>query len=201
VDFGLWQKKLGPQRQVYLLGPIALILLDNTGRGRALNSRPRSLGGLSPEALDWLEKVLAILPQETPLVVLTHYPLASPVVGANPLYGGALVEEVETSAGQSQAKPALRDADQSAAAAFKLLAGRQVLALISGHEHAWHQSWLHLRQGSWRLLGLPALCGRWWQGDRPWGPLGFAPGWLSLEIQPQDAQAQFRYAFHEVNLR
>jgi hypothetical protein len=201
VDFTLWQEKLGPQRQVYLLGSLAVIMLDNTGRGRALNGRARSLGWLSPQALAWLEQVLAVLPQETPIIMVSHYPLSSPVVGANPLYGGALVEDVEPSATLDAPKPALRDVDQNAMAVFKLLARRKVLAFVSGHEHAWHQSWLHLRGGSWRFIGLPALCGRWWQGDRPWGPLAFAPGWLSLQIETQGDEPVVYSTFHEAEQR
>ncbi len=195
VDFSLWRQHFGPQRQVYLLEGLAFILLDNPGRGRARDGKPRSLGWLSPEARDWLAKALRLLPKDMPLVVVSHYPLASTLAGANPLYKGALVEEV---AGEpaSPSALALRDTDQAAAQTLALLRERRVLALISGHEHAYHEALLHLGQGPLRLLALPALSGRWWQGNRPWGPLEFPPGWISLTIDHAPARPALRCVFH-----
>lgn len=192
VDASLWRRHLGPTRHLFLLKGMAWIFLDNPGRGQSPTGKPRSLGQTPPEALAWLKAVLEALPRETPLVLVSHFPLASPVAGANPLYPGALVK----APGESGA--ALRDTDQAAPQILGLLQGRQVLALVSGHEHAFHQSLMGLRGGLWQLTGLPAVCGRWWLGDRPWGPVAFPPGYVVMTLKSTPGGPRLESRFVEV---
>ncbi|RJX28708.1 MAG: hypothetical protein C4525_15800 [Desulfarculus sp.] len=172
VDRALWHEFLGPARHVYILGPLAVLLLDNPGLGQRPDGRPRSTGQLPAEALAWLDRALALLPPQTPLVVVSHYPLASPLAGINPLYRGAVVKA------PGPAGLALRDVDQSAALVMGLLLRRPLVGLISGHQHALYQARLRSLPQAVHLLGAPALCGRWWQGDMAYGPLRFPPGYL-----------------------
>lgn len=192
VDTSLWLRHQGPTRHLYLLKGMAWIFIDNLGRGQAPSGKPRSLGRTPDEALAWLGAVLAALPPEMPLVLVSHYPLASPVVGNNPLHGGALVK-----AG-GETGLALRDVDQAGPRIMALLKGRPLLALISGHEHCFHQSLLGLRGGPVQLTGLPAVCGRWWLGDRTWGPVSFPPGYLVMTLENAPAGPRLESRFVEV---
>lgn len=192
VDYGQWHQHLGPSRHLYLLKGMAWIMLDNTGRGQAPTGKPRSLGRTPPEALAWLGAVLAALPKDLPLVLVSHYPLASPLVGANPFYDGALVKT------PGEPGLGLRDTDQSAREIFALLKGRPVLAFISGHEHVFHQSLLPTRAGLWQFTGLPALCGKWWLGDRDWGPLAFPAGYVLMTLKSTPAGPRLESRFVEV---
>ena len=133
-----------------------------------------------------------MLPKNLPVALVTHYPLASPVAGANPLYDGALVK----AGGESGA--ALRDTDQSAAEVMALLKSRPVLALVHGHEHAFHQSLLLLRNGPWQFCGLPAICGKWWMGDRTWGPVAFPAGYVTMTLKSGLGGAHLEPRFQEV---
>ncbi|MBU1276135.1 MAG: metallophosphoesterase [Proteobacteria bacterium] len=175
VDSSLWREFLGPRRSLTFLGPVAVVLLDNPGLSTRPDGKPRTCGVLPDEALAWLKALLAMLPQDTPLLVGSHYPLASPLVGISPLRQGSLVR------GPGPTGLALRDADQNAVQAMTLLAARPLVALVSGHLHAYNRSVLKGR-ATLRLWGAPALCGRWWQGDMDYGPLSFPPAYLRGEL-------------------
>lgn len=168
----LWREFMGPARHIYFWGPLAVVLLDNPGLGRLPDGGPRQCGRLPAEALAWLRSALRLIPRRTPLLLVSHYPLASPLAGANPLYPGAVV------AAPPPAGLALRDVDQSAALVLALLGARPLVGLISGHQHALYQALIQAQPRPLHLLGAPALSGRWWQGDMVYGPLRFAPGYL-----------------------
>lgn len=191
-DLSLWRRHLGPARHAYLFSDLAVIMLDNVAASTSTRGRWRSCGGLGREALAWLQSLLARLPRRLPLLVVTHYGLASPLAGSNPLPRRGLVRALD---GRGLA---LRHVDQRVMAWWRVLAGRRLVALVHGHEHAYHRSRLYVRGGVVRLVGLPALCGGWWRGDRRLGPLSFAPGyvlmhgkgrrvrWRLVEVSPAD---------------
>ena len=167
VDYSLWREFLGPVRSLSFVGPVAVVLLDNPGISTRPDGKPRQCGILPDQALAWLKSVLALLPPDTPILVGSHYPLASPLVGVNPLRKGALVKAPgPTGLG-------LRNVDQNGVQAMTLLAARPLIALLSGHLHAYNHSVLVGRDAVLRLWGAPALCGRWWQGDMDYGPVSF----------------------------
>lgn len=178
VDLGPWRRHLGPARRAWRLGPTVWIMWDNLGRGEGSNGKPRSLGATSAEALTWLGDLLAHLDPGTPLVLATHYPPASAISGANPLLNRQVVKA------DSESGLGLRDTDQNLSRVLPLLVNRRVLAWIHGHEHTHHETKFFMRQGNWLVLGLPAVCGRWWMGDRDWGPLAFPPGYVMLTLTP-----------------
>lgn len=176
----LWRKHMGPARQVYLLKGAALILLDNLGRGESSKGKPLSCGDLPDEALDWLRQVLALIPKDYQLYVVSHYPPLTPIAGSNPLHKRSLVRS------QRGKGLALRDTDQNFRAMAALLSDRNLAAFIHGHEHAAHQGTILARK-RFQVIGLPALCGGWWQGDRKWGPFNFPSSYalLRLHDKPQ----------------
>lgn len=178
VDYSFWRKHMGPMRHVYMIGGVAFIMLDNVALGRKPSGKPKNCGGMSRDSLEWLEEVMKQLPACMPVVLCTHFPLASAVTGANPLHGSSLV--------QAEGKPGLglRDVDKNAGKAIEILMERKTCVLVSGHEHAFHYGWLAPNSGKIQLLGVPALCGMWWSGNRQWGPLQFNQGWLVAEVVP-----------------
>ncbi len=180
-----WRRRLGPARQVFFLPGAALILLDNLGLSTS-RGKPRNCGALPPEARDWLRKVLALIPPATPLILASHFPLASPLAGSNPLRYGPLVQSLRGPG------PALRNTDQAAQEVLALVRDRPLLALLNGHEHAFQESLLHARSQTLHLVGIPALCGGWWRGDRQWGALAFPPGYLLAYLDPHGKRLQTR---------
>ncbi len=176
VDYSLWRKYMGPMRHIYKTAGVAFIMLDNVTLGQRPGGKPKNCGGMSESSLQWLQDILATLPPEMPVILCTHFPLASAVTGANPLHKSSLVV-AETPPGF-----ALRDVDQNAAKAFEMLMERNICALVSGHEHAFHHGWLNPAKGPLQLVAAPALCGAWWSGNRQWGPMQFNQGWLEAEI-------------------
>jgi len=172
VHLDIWREFMGPARSVYMLGPVAVIMLDNVGLSRRRDGKPRNCGLTSPRALAWLKALLDLLPQDTPLLLVSHFPLISPLAGGNPLYPRSVVSA------PGPEGLALRDVDQSTVAVLKLLAGRPVVGLISGHQHAMFDVRLMTTHHLLHLVGAPALCGRWWQGDMNYGPVSFPPAYL-----------------------
>lgn len=176
VDDSLWREFFGPVRSLTFVGPVAVVLMDNPGLSTRPGGKPRPCGILPDQALAWLKSVLKLLPPDTPILVGSHYPLASPLVGISPLRKGALVKAPgPTGLG-------LRNLDQNGAQAMTLLAARPLTALVSGHLHAYNRSLLIGREAVVRLWGAPALCGRWWQGDMDYGPVSFPPAYLRGEL-------------------
>lgn len=176
VDSKLWRQNLGPARQVFLLPGAAFILLDNVGLAQNAEAKQVLCGNLPDEALTWLRRVLLLLPPEYELYVVSHYPPATPIAGSNPLHGGSLVRS------KLNKGLALRDADQSFRMVAKLLLDRNLAAFIHGHEHAGHTTTILARK-PFQVIGLPALCGGWWQGDRKWGPYKFPPAYALLRLK------------------
>lgn len=187
VDSKLWRQALGPARQVFLLPGVAFILLDNVGLAQNAEAKQVLCGNLPDEALTWLRRVLPLLPPEYELYVVSHYPPATPIAGSNPLHGGSLVRS------KLNKGLALRDADQSFRMVAKLLLDRNLAAFIHGHEHAGHTT-IILARKPFQVIGLPALCGGWWQGDRKWGPYKFSPAYalLRLKSTTQDSPPQLK---------
>ncbi|MCF8034514.1 MAG: metallophosphoesterase [Desulfarculaceae bacterium] len=194
VSLAQWRRHLGPARSVYLLGPAAIILLDNVGLTKSRDGKASDCGLTSRAGLVWLRSLLALLPRKTPLVLVSHYPLLSPLAGVNPLYPRALV------AGQKPGSLALRDVDQNTALIMRLLQGRPVAALISGHQHAWFNNVLISAAGPLQQIGAPAVCGRWWQGDMRYGPLKFKPGYLEGWLVKRGGNWQVRLSMVQITL-
>lgn len=194
IYLSLWREHLGPARHVFLMPQAAFILLDNLGHSRTVADKPRSCGRTPAVAVNWLKSVLRLIPHSTPLVLLSHYPLLSPLAGNNPLSAKALVRA------RSKSGLGLRNTDQNASLILKLMRKRKVLALIHGHEHAHHQSTLHTRSGDLHVLGLPAVCGGWWRGDRPWRSYSFPPGYVTMKIVSTKDGPRFTHRFEEIRL-
>jgi 3',5'-cyclic AMP phosphodiesterase CpdA len=193
ADYAVWRAHMGPTRQLFRLPGLAVLLLDNNALGRAPDGRPRNCGRLPAEALNWMEAVLALLPPETHLIAAGHFPLVSPLAGSNPLLYNPLVRSLT-----GRGRLALRSTDQSAGLIAGLIRRRPVLAVINGHEHAYQNSTLHARGRDFFFLGLPALCGAWWTGDRSFGPLNFAPGYLLTRIKNLPDRPRLDSKFVEV---
>ncbi len=177
----LWRQHFGPARQVYFLGPVALVFLDNDGLGVEPDGKVKDTGMLPWEALDWFKAALKLIPKDTPLVIVTHYPLASPLAGANPLM------EYDVIKSKDHSGVALRNTDQRAVEVFKLVLKRRLVALIAGHQHALYQARLYSLPRPVSLLGAPGLCGYWWQGNMKFGPARFPPGYLEAWLS-EDAE-------------
>ncbi len=172
----LWRKVMGPARQVFLLKGAAFILLDNLGRSQSSKGKPLSCGNLPDAALAWLGQVLPLIPRGYDLYVVSHYPPLTPIAGSNPLHKRSLVRS------QRDRGLALRDTDQNFRAMAGILADRNLAAFIHGHEHAAHKSAILARR-PFQVIGLPALCGGWWQGDRKWGAFGFPSAYALIRLR------------------
>ena len=194
VSLSLWRRFMGPARGVYFLGPVAVILLDNVGAVQAKGNKTRSCGRTSPAALAWLKALLALLPPDTPLLLASHYPLLSPLAGVNPLLPHAIVPAPGATG------LALTDVDQSAVSLAAMLKERPLVGMISGHQHAWFNQVLLASPRPWHLVGAPALCGRWWQGDMAYGPLRFQPGFLEGQLSEQGGQWRLQLRMVRVTL-
>jgi hypothetical protein len=181
VDEALWRKYLGPVRQVFFLRGAAFILLDNLGLSLSSKGAPISCGDLPDEAISWVQQILPLIPPDHAIYVVSHYPPLTPISGSNPLHKRSLVRS------QRSQGLALRNTDQNFLALAALLAQRKLAGFIHGHEHAAHKSVILGRKPFW-VIGLPALCSGWWQGDRRWGPFGFPSAYTLLRLREAPSQ-------------
>ena len=176
VNLSSWRNYLGPSRQVYIVENICLIMLDNMHLGRNYKDKPKNTGACSEDTVNWLGNLVQVLPKDLHVLVLSHFPLFSPLSGVNPLRKGSLVKTSKAPGF------ALRNVDQKAKQVIELLGERPILGLINGHEHAYQTSTLFTAQGALRAIGLPSVCGFWWAGDMPFGSRKFPPGYLKIKL-------------------
>ncbi len=170
-----WRRLLGPARHAFRVGRLLVVMLGNVGRCPDPAGRLQTCGRTSPAALAWLGRLLSHQRPQDPLIVLSHYPLLSPLDGAGPLGPRRLVR-------LPKGPLALRHQDQGALQLARLLAPHRPLALIAGHLHAAYELQLFDLGHPWLLIGLPAVSGGWWRGPRPFGPLRFRAGLASLRV-------------------
>ncbi|MCB2225557.1 MAG: metallophosphoesterase [Desulfarculaceae bacterium] len=194
VSLKFWRQYMGPARSVTRLGPVAVIMLDNVGLSQHRGGKPQNCGITGPAGLAWLKAVLALLPPDTPLVIASHFPLFSPLAGANPLYPRSVVQA------PGPEGLALRDVDQSTVKILEMLKGRNLMAHISGHQHAWFDDTLLTVPKPMHHIGAPAICGRWWQGDMRYGPVSFKPGYLEGWLVERRGQWRVQLSMVQVNI-
>lgn len=192
VDLSYWRHYLGPARQVYLVENVCLIMLDNMHLALNYKDKPKNAGACSEETIKWLANLVEVLPRDLHVLVLSHFPLFSPLSGANPLRKGSLVK-INKAPGF-----ALRNVDQKAKQVVELLGDRPILGLINGHEHAYQTSTLFTAQGALRAIGLPSVCGFWWAGDMPFGSRKFPPGYLKIRLNLKGAKPVLKTEFTPV---
>lgn len=105
---------------------------------------------LSPGVEAWARRALAALPRGIPVLLVSHLPILGSPGRPEPGPGGALVA--------------------------RAMASHRLLGVVHGHWHAGYETHLELAGRGLLVWGLPAVCGGWWRGARPWGELSFEPG-------------------------
>lgn len=159
-----WRRMAKPAYFAFEIGQATFIALNNVyypcgqadtrlpGRDFCLGENPRYNGRVPEIQMQWLENVLAHIPQERLIVLLHHIPLVS----------------------FSDAHSVVHQTD-NAPEIHRLLAGRQVLSL-AGHTHTvenlepgeWFAGWQeHVGVGPlpFRHIIAGAASGAWWQGN------------------------------------
>jgi Icc protein len=143
----VFQEKIGPLYQSFDHKGWHLILLDSIGSvGREF------VGSIGPEQLDWLKADLARTGRQTPIVVLTHIPLATAALaftGGHPTPGAMEVF--------------------NAFEVLQAMAGYRVKAVLQGHTHIVE----NISYQGCQYITSGAVSGEWWRGDRNGNPPGY----------------------------
>jgi hypothetical protein len=160
-----WRRIYGPTYYAYEIGDVTFVVLDNIvypcgeedlrmpGREFCIESpRPVYNVRVHDTQLQWLENLLAHVPEDRLMVMAHHGPMLS-------FYGSA----------------SFQHQDDATAHIHELLAGRQALSL-SGHLHTmeniapgesfagWQEA-LGVTTAPFRHIVAGAASGHWWQGD------------------------------------
>lgn len=147
----LFEDRLGqPRYQSFDHKGWHFILLDSVQTDAAGNW----FGMIDAAQLDWLAADLSKTGRSTPLVVLTHMPLAS----ATGQFSGGQPDLLKTLL-ISNPRPV-----------FDLLAGHNLKAVLQGHTHVREV----VEYGGCRYITPGAVCGNWWKGAFMGSPEGFA---------------------------
>ncbi len=112
-------------------------------------------GRVDAEQISWLSHDLGALPAGTPIVVVSHIPLATGFESYAPPFGPPSAHHKDTVA--------------NAWEVIDLFAGHNVLGVLQGHTHINETVWWH---------GVPfitggAVSGNWWHGTRLGTPEGY----------------------------
>jgi 3',5'-cyclic-AMP phosphodiesterase len=140
------------------------ILLDSVqiGPGKSW------FGKIDDEQLDWLAADLRKAGKQTPIVVLTHMPLAS---ATGQLFGG-----------KPEALQTLLVTNPRAV--LDLFEGYKLKAVLQGHTHVREE----VGYGGCHYLTPGAVCGNWWKGAFKGSPEGFAV----FTVRGEDLAWEFR---------
>lgn len=125
-------------------------------------------GMIDAAQLDWLAADLSKTGRSTPLVVLTHMPLAS----ATGQFSGSGPDLLRTLL-ISNPRPV-----------FDLFAGYKLKAVLQGHTHVREV----VEYGGCRYITPGAVCGGWWKGAFLGSPEGFAV----LTVRGEEIACEFR---------
>lgn len=142
------------------------ILLDAAVYEAASN---RHYGVMTPEQLDWLRQELAMVPTNRPVVLATHYPLASEFL------------EKQRAAGNVETPDRLM---RNAPEVLALFTNHHLALVLQGHLHV---AEAFQRGHTWFITG-GAICGQWWRG--PWH--GTEEGFYTVDLLP-DGQVRAEY--------
>ena len=133
------------------------LVLDSV---QVIGGRERYEGRIDEPQLAWLDRELAVIPRNEPIILCTHIPFRTALMSAAPeLFGGAGRIRVLNS---DRVMEKLRD--------------RPVALILQGHVHLNER----LSEGQIPCITGGAVCGKWWKGPN----MGTAPGLGLIEILP-----------------
>jgi 3',5'-cyclic AMP phosphodiesterase CpdA len=145
----MYEDRIGPRYQSFDHKGWHFILLDSI----AIDAEKQWYGGFDEAQLDWLRADLAKAGPSTPIVVMTHIPIATAM--------GAAVFPPEAAPVLVVRRPQ---------PVLELLDGHNVKAILQGHTHIREVVQYRGRQ----IITTGAVSGNWWKGVHHGHPEGFA---------------------------
>ena len=155
----IYRAKMGLERTWYAFdaGGYRFFILDSV---QVTGDELKFEGRIPQEQLDWLRSEIAALPDQRPLVVVTHMPL--------------LTGFYQATEGATSPAPRNRVVVNSREV-LELFEGRNLLLVLQGHLHVNERAWW---RGTTFITG-GAVCGKWWRG--PWHGTEEGFGVLTLD--------------------
>lgn len=133
------------------------LVLDSV---QVVGGRDRYEGRIDDPQLAWLDRELAGIPRNEPVILCTHIPFRTALMGAAPeLFGGA-------------GRIRVLNSDR----VMEKLGDRPVALILQGHVHLNER----LSEGRIPCITGGAVCGKWWKGAN----MGTAPGLGLIDILP-----------------
>ncbi len=145
----MFEDRIGPRYSSFDHKGWHFVLLDSIG----VENR-RYIGLIDPEQMDWLKNDLAKTGTSTPVVVMTHIPLATGII------------QFISGRGASTDGWAVTNSREVLA----LLGNYNVKAVLQGHTHVRE----NLHYNGCQFITSGAVSGNWWKGVRMGHPEGFA---------------------------
>jgi 3',5'-cyclic AMP phosphodiesterase CpdA len=141
------------------------IILDSL---RIANGSSEYEGAVDEEQLQWLRSTLSRISRSTPIVLVSHMPLAT--------------TRYQMTEGASSAAPANRVTVNSHEV-LQVFDGYNLVLVLQGHLHIYEE----IRRRNTLFLTGGALCGGWWTGD--W--LGTPAGLCRIDLKPETPAIQY----------
>ena len=122
-------------------------------------------GWIDAPQLAWLDRELARIPSNQPIIICTHIPFST---SARDAFGPIL--------GISPGRVRVLNADS----VMEKLRGRPVALILQGHVHLNERTEMGFVSGNIPCITGGSVCGKWWEGPN----LGTYPGVGLIQIQP-----------------
>ncbi len=172
----MYEKLIGPRFYSLNIAGFHLIVLDVL-EGKRREEGWNIFGWLDKKQQQWLREDLSTIPSETPLIILTHFPLLS---SHSAIYRD-FFHQSPSSKYEYLGGSYVANLDQW----YNLLGHFRDITFISGHLHIFEDLALKGREKILRFYCCGALCV--WQGDNeilsPYLNISFPPGFLMLTLQ------------------
>ena len=176
----MFEKLMGPRFYSLNIAGFHLIVLDVL-EGKRREEGWDIFGWLDEKQQRWLREDLSTIPSETPLIILTHFPLLS---SHSAIYRDFFHQSPASKyeyQGYKVGGSYVANLDQW----YNLLGHFRDITFISGHLHIFEDLALKGREKILRFYCCGALCV--WQGDNeilsPYLNISFPPGFLMLTLQ------------------
>jgi Icc protein len=181
---GFYREYLGPDYYAFNWGPYHFMVLNTIGLTNVLNEEGDTArvyyGNVGPDQIAWMEKDLAAVGLDNPIILIGHIPFMTAV---HTFEGYSDYQIIGDRLDDPQARSYTHVVSNAAEVINGVLADRHLILALAGHHHHYEAvRWADSQHDATFAIG-GSVCGQWWQGDRRIAGSTWPEGYLKVSLQ------------------